>query len=93
MKDFRMNIKSAVYIDANGNEYPLKVDGFYFYSAEELMLKLEVCQHIDPEDTISIRIFNNNAEIGKGDPIGDKDDVTYAHCDADGNVMLSGHGG
>ena len=88
-----MNIKSAVYVDANGIEYPVKVNGCNFSSTEELVLKLAVFQNMNPGDTISTRIVNNNAEIGKGDPIEDKDDVTYAHSDADGNVTLSGYGG
>lgn len=88
-----MNIKSIVYIDANGNEYPVRVNGCRFSSTEELEIKLAVMQNMTSEDTISIRIINNNAEIGKGHHINDKDDVTSVNCDAAGNVMLSGYGG
>ena len=88
-----MNVKSVVYIDANGNEYPVKLNRCIFSSTEELELKLAIFQDMSPKDTISIRIVNNNAEIGKGDPIEDKDDVTHVHSDANGNITLSGHGG
>ena len=92
-KGIRMDIKSVVYVDANGNEYPVKVNGCNFSSAEELEFKLAIYQGMNLGDTISIRIVDNNAEIGKGDPVEDKDDVTYVHSDANGNVTLNGYGG
>ena len=88
-----MNIKSVVYVDANGNEYPVKVNGCNFYSTEELEFKLAISQDMNLGDTISVRIVDNNAEIGKGGPVEDKDDVTYVQSDANGNVTLRGHGG
>lgn len=88
-----MNIKSVVYVDANGIEYPVKVNGCNFSSTEELELKLAIFQNMSSGDTISIRIVNNNAEIGKGDPVEDKDDVTNVQSDANGNVTLRGYGG
>ena len=93
MKGIHMTVKSVVSVDANGNEYPVKVNGCNFSSTEELEFKLAISQGMNPGDTISIRIVNNNAEIGKGDPIEDKDDVTHAHSDANGNVTLNGYGG
>ena len=42
---------------------------------------------------IKVRIVNDTAVLGKGDPVADADDITYANVDADGNVVLSGYGG
>ena len=88
-----MTIRRAVYIDANGIEYPIKVDGQDFSSIKEMELKLVALQSMKPEDTIGIRILNNCAGIEKGNPVEDENDVTYVHSDVDGIVTLSGWGG
>ena len=87
-----MKIKSCLYTDANGLDYAVKVNGCKFSTTEGLFINLDL-QGIKPNDTLSIRIVNNCAEIGKGNPATDADDITYAHMDANGNVELSGYGG
>ncbi len=87
-----MKIKSVIYIDGNGNEFPIKINGHRLSNLEEMMINLDICG-LDPKDTISVRIVNNCAELRKGSAITDADDITYAHADTDGNVVLSGYGG
>ena len=48
---------------------------------------------LSPDDTIKVRVVNNKAELDKGDPIRDVGDITYAHFDDNGHVVLSGYGG
>ena len=83
---------SAVYVDSNGNEFPVKVCGCRCSSAEELMINFDLAG-IALNDTIKVRIINDNAVLDKGDPVEDANDITYAHSDENGNVMLSGNGG
>ncbi len=83
---------SAVYVDCNGNEFPIKVCGSRCSSAEELLINLDLSD-ISAGDTIKVRIVNNEAVLNKGDPVADADDITYAHGDENGNVVLSGYGG
>ena len=83
---------SAVYIDANGFEHPIKVCGYRCSSAEELMINLDL-SGLALNDTIKVRIVNDNAVLDKGDPVADAEDITYAHSDENGNVVLSGYGG
>ena len=83
---------SAVYVDANGNEYPIKVGGYKCSNAEELMIRLDLTG-MSFNEAIKVRIVNNNAVLDKGDSIADVDDITYANFDANGNVVLSGYGG
>ncbi|MBQ6337567.1 MAG: hypothetical protein IJI36_00355 [Kiritimatiellae bacterium] len=87
-----MEIKSCVYTDANGIDYPVKVNRCRFSNTEGLFVNLDLLG-IKPNDTLSIRIVNNCAEIGKGNPATDADDITYAVLDANGNVKLRGYGG
>ena len=83
---------SVVYVDCNGNEFPVKVYGYRCSSAEGLLINLDLAD-ISPSDVIKVRIVNDTAVLKKGDPVADADDITYAHVDADGNVVLSGYGG
>ena len=83
---------SAVYVDCNGNEFPVKVCGCRCSSAESLLINLDLAG-ISPSDMIKVRIVDDTAVLGKGDPVADADDITYANVDADGNVVLSGYGG
>ena len=83
---------SAVYVDGNGNEFPVKVCGYKCSNASELKIKLDL-MGLSLSDAIKVRIINNTAVLDKGDPVADADDITYAHFDADGNVVLSGYGG
>ena len=83
---------SAVYVDANGLEYPIRVGGYKCSNAEEMMVRLDL-KGISLGDTIKVRVVNNNAELDKGDPIEDADDITYVHFDDNGDVVLSGYGG
>lgn len=83
---------SAVYIDANGMEYPIKVGGCKFSNTEELMIRLNL-KGVFWEDTIRVRIIDNCAELDKGDPVVDEDDVNYANYNTDGTLVLSGYGG
>ncbi|MBQ3747114.1 MAG: hypothetical protein II863_06865 [Kiritimatiellae bacterium] len=87
----KMNV-SAVYVDANGLEYPIRVGGYKCSNAEEMMVQLDL-KGLSPDDTIKVRVVNNKAELDKGDPIRDVDDITYAHFDDNGHVVLSGYGG
>ena len=83
---------SAVYVDGNGNEYPVKVGGYMCSNADELMIRLDLTG-IALNDAIKVRIVNNNAVLDKGDPVADVNDITYAQFDGNGNVVLSGYGG
>ena len=83
---------SAIYVDGNGNEFPVKVCGYRCSSAEGLLINLDLAG-VSPGDMIKVRIVNDTAVFEKGDPVADADDITYAHVDADGNVVLSGYGG
>ncbi len=83
---------SAVYVDGNGNEFPVKVCGYKCSNASVLNVALDL-MGLSLNDTIKVRIVNNTAVLDKGDPIADADDITYAHFDEDGNVVLSGYGG
>ena len=87
-----MKVKSIVYLDANGNEFPVTVNKHRVSSVEELLIGLDL-KEIDGNDTVSVRIINNSADIGKGDPITDVDDITAIDRDTTGNVVLSGFGG
>lgn len=87
-----MEIKSCIYTDANGLDYPVRVNGCKFSNTEGLFVNLDLLG-IKPNDTLSIRIINNCAEIRKGDPVTDAEDITYAHMDDNRNVTLSGYGG
>lgn len=83
---------SAVYVDSNGNEFPVKVCGYKCSNADEFMVRLDLAG-ISLDDTIRVRIVNDNAELDKGDPVADAEDITYAHFDQNGSVVLSGYGG
>ena len=83
---------SVVYRDANENKYPVKVNGFRISSKEELWVRLDF-DGITPNDTLRVRIRNDCAEIEKGDPVVDAEDITYACMDGKGNIELSGFGG
>ena len=83
---------NAIYIDANGVEYPIKVDGYKCSNKEELMIRLNL-KGVSLGDTIKVRIIDNCAELDKGDPVVNKDDVAHVECNTDGTVVLSGCGG
>ena len=83
---------SAVYVDGNGNEFPIKVCGYKCSNACELKIELDL-MGLTLDGPIKVRIVNNTAVLDKGDPIADADDITYAHFDECGNVVLSGYGG
>ena len=83
---------SAVYVDCNGNEFPVKVRGYKCSNAYDFKIELDL-EGLSFNDPIKVRIVNNTAVLDKGDPVVDADDITYAHFDADGNVVLSGYGG
>ena len=83
---------SAVYVDGNGNEFPIKVCGYKCSNACELKIELDL-MGLTLDGPIKVRIVNNTAVLDKGDPIADADDITYAHFDEHGNVVLSGYGG
>ena len=83
---------SAVYVDGNGNEFPVKVCGYKCSNAYDFKIELDL-MGLTLNDPIKVRIVHNTAVLDKGDPIADADDITYAHFDDDGDVVLSGYGG
>ena len=83
---------SAVYVDGNGNEFPIKVGGYRCSSADEFRISLDLAG-LSLDDAIKVRIVNDNAELSKGTSATDAEDITYAHFDVNGNVVLSGYGG
>ena len=86
------HMTSILYYDANENEYPVTVNMNRFSSMETLKMKLDLAG-LWSNDTIGVQIRDNFADLYKGDPIKDANAITYACCDANGNVVLRGCGG